>query len=317
MKKGIIVLLHFFLLATLLITAACSSETASTPTPAATQAKYPLTVVDMLGRSVQINQIPTHIVTAHPTATEMLYCIGGSAVGRDSSSKYPPEAQVLPTVGGAYNLNVESIAGLNPDLIIIEALIQQNIIESLQALGVPIIAVRAASLADIDQSLALVGNIVDRDEEATQAVDDIHSKIEAVQGNATGGKSVLILIADTNRIIYAAKPESYPGTIAALLNLSNPATGLPDSGPYSGFTLFTSEQALTSNPDVVFTISPAPPPAPRLSEMLPQIPGFNQMTAVKGGQVVELDPFLFLQAQGPRIADAAEEMLRLINEAAE
>jgi ABC-type hemin transport system substrate-binding protein len=51
--------------------------------------------------------------------------------------------------------------------------------------------------------------------------------------------------------------------------------------------------------------------------MLPQIPGFNQMTAVKGGQVVELDPMLFLQAQGPRIADAVEEMLRLINEAAE
>jgi ABC-type Fe3+-hydroxamate transport system substrate-binding protein len=99
--------------------------------------------------------------------------------------------------------------------------------------------------------------------------------------------------------------------------LSNPATGLPDSGPYSGFTLFTSEQALTSNPDVVFTITPSPEPAPRLSRLLSQLPGFKEMTAVKGEQVVELDPFLFLQAQGPRIADAAEEMLRLINEAAE
>jgi len=317
LKKGIIILLHLLLLSALLAAAACSSETVSTPTPTSAQTNYPLFVVDMLGRSVQISQHPTRIVTTHPTATEMLYCIGGSAVGRDSGSKYPAEAATLPTVGSAYKISVEAIAALNPDLIIIEALTQQNIIDSLQTLGVPIIAVRATSLDDIDQSLALVGNIVDRDEEAAQAVDDIHSKIEAVQGNATGGKSVLILIADTNRIIYAAKPESYPGTIAALLNLSNPATGLPDSGPYSGFTLFTSEQALTSNPDVVFTISPAPPPAPRLSEMLPQIPGFNQMTAVKGGQVVELDPFLFLQAQGPRIANAAEEMLRLINEAAE
>jgi iron complex transport system substrate-binding protein len=317
LKKGIIVLLHFFLLATLLITAACSSETASTPTPAATQAKYPLTVVDMLGRAVQINQIPTHIVTTHPTATETLYKVGGTAVGRDSGSKYPAEATTLPPVGSIYTISVEAIAVLNPDLIIIEALTQQNIIDSLQTLGVPIIAVRAASLADIDQSLALVGNIVDRDEAATQAVADIHSKIEAVQGNATGGKSVLILIADANRIIYAAKPESYPGTIVALLKLGNTATGLPESGPYPGFALFTAEQALTSNPDVVFTITPAPAPARRLSTLLPQIPGFNQIDAVKAGLVVELDPFLFLQAQGPRIADAAEEMLRLINEAAE
>jgi ABC-type hemin transport system substrate-binding protein len=50
--------------------------------------------------------------------------------------------------------------------------------------------------------------------------------------------------------------------------------------------------------------------------MLPQVPGFNQMGAVKAGRVVELDPVLFLQAQGPRIADAVEEMLRLMNEVA-
>ena len=317
MKKGIIILLHLLLLSALLAAAACSSETAVTPTPTSAQTNYPLSVVDMLERSVQISQSPTRIVTTHPTATETLYKVGGTAVGRDSGSKYPAEATTLPPVGSIYTISVEAIAALNPDLIIIEALTQQKIIDSLQALGVPIIAVRAASLADIDQSLALVGRVIDKDEAATQAVADIHSEIEAVQGNATGGKSVLILIADANRIIYAAKPESYPGSVAALLKLSNTATGLPESGPYPGFALFTAEQALNSNPDVVFTISPAPPPAPRLSEMLPQIPGFNQMTAVKGGQVVELDPFLFLQAQGPRIADAAEEMLRLINEAAE
>ncbi len=317
MKKGIIVVLHIFLLATLLITAACSSdETDSTPTPAATQANYPLTVVDLLGRSVQINQIPTHIVTTHPAATEMLYKVGGTAVGRDSGSKYPAEAATLPTVGSIYAINVEAIAALNPDLIIIEALTQQNIIDSLQALGVPIIAVRAASVEDIDLSLALVGNIVDRKEAATQAVFDIHSRIEAAQGNATGGKSVLILIADADRTVYAAKPESYPGTIAALLNLSNPAAGLPENGKYPGFTLFTAEQALASNPDVVFTITPAPAPAPRLSTLLPQFPGFKEMEAVKDGRVVELDPVLFLQAAGPRIADAVEEMLRLINEVA-
>jgi iron complex transport system substrate-binding protein len=218
-------------------------------------------------------------------------------------------------VGSAYKISVESIAALNPDLIIIEALNQQTIIDSLQTLGAPVIAIRAASLADIDQSLALLGNIIDKNEAATQAVADIHSDIEAVQGNATGNESVLILIADANRIVYAAKPESYPGTIAALLNLSNPAAGLPENF-LPGFTLFTAEQALASNPDVVFTITPAPAPAPRLSTLLPQFPGFKDMAAVKDGRVIELDPVLFLQAPGPRIADAMEEMLRLMSEIA-
>ena len=317
MKKGIIILLHLLLLSALLAAAACSSETASTPTPTSAQTNYPLSVVDMLGRSVQISQRPTRIVTTQPSATEMLYRIGGSAVGRDSSSKYPPEAQVLPTVGSAYNLNVESIAALKPDLILIEALTQAGVVGSLEKLGVPIVAVRASSLEDISQSLTLVGKITDTNAAAAQAIAEIQGRIETAQSNSSGGKNILILISDGLRNVYAAKPESYPGSVAALLKLGNTATGLPESGPYPGFALFTAEQALNSNPDVVFTISPAPPPAPKLSEMLPQIPGFNQMTAVKGGHVVELDPFLFLQAQGPRIADATEELLRLINEADE
>jgi len=314
MKNGITMLLYFVLLPALLIASACSSEVASAPTPTAAGTEYPVSVVDMLGRSVQVSQQPTRIVTTHPTATEMLYRVGGTAVGRDSSSKYPTEVQALPTVGSAYNISVEAVASLNPDLILVEALTQASVINSLEQIGVPVIALRAASVEDINEGLTLVGKAVDLNEAAAQAVADIEGRIEAAQGNFTGGKSVLILISDAQRNIYAAKPESYPGTVAALLGLSNPATGLPDSGPYPGFALFTSEQALVSNPDVVLAISPAPAPAPRLSTMLPQVPGFDQMAAVKDGRVAELDPFLFLQAQGPRIADAVEELVRILNE---
>jgi iron complex transport system substrate-binding protein len=314
MKKALPVLLSLFVLSALLISAACSSEPATTPAPTAAPARYPLMVIDMLGRSVQISQCPTNIVTTHPTATETLYRVGGMAIGVDSSSKYPAEVQSLPTVGSAYSVSTESIAALNPDLIIIEALTQAHIVSSLDKLGVPVIAVRAASLDDINQSLTLVGEVVDMEDEAAQAIAEIQDRIEAAQADVMVSLNVLIFISDTQRNIYAAKPESYPGTVAVLLGLGNPAAGMPDNGPYPGFTLFTSEQALTSDADIVFTITPAPPPAPRLSESLVQIPGFNQMAAVQAGQVVELAPMLFLQAQGPRIADAVEEMLRLIQE---
>jgi ABC-type Fe3+-hydroxamate transport system substrate-binding protein len=267
-----------------------------------------------LGRSVQITEKPVRIVTTHPTATEMLYRVGGTAVGCDASSVYPPDVQALPKVGSAYTISTEAISALSPDLILIESLTQANLVSALEPLGVPVVALRAASLDDIANGLTLVGEIIDDNDAATQAIVDMQDRIEAARGNCTGNKTALILISDAQRNIYAAKPESYPGSVAALINLGNPAAGLPDTGPYPGFALFTGEQALTSNPDIVFTISPAPPPAPRLSAVLLQTPGFNQMPAVKAGRVVELDPMLFLQAEGPRIADAVEEMLRLVNE---
>jgi ABC-type hemin transport system substrate-binding protein len=89
---------------------------------------------------------------------------------------------------------------------------------------------------------------------------------------------------------------------------------LEGPAPYPGFALFSPELAAQSNPgpDVVLTITPAPPPAPRLSAVLPMVPGFKTMPAVKGGRVVELDSVLFLQASGPRIADAVEALLTIM-----
>ncbi len=303
-----------------LMTTACSgtetTSTTTTTTPTGMHTSYPLTITDILERTVTLNQKPSRIVTVHPTATETLYRVGGIAIGRDTGSKYPPEAQSLPTIGGSYNPSAEAVAALNPDLIILEALTQATLLPTFEKLGVPVIAVRAASLDDIKQGLILVGQVIDMNEAAAQAITQIESRIEAAQNTTRAGRSVLIIIGDANRNIYAAKPDSYPGTLLDLLGQENLAEGLPESGPYPGFATYTGEQALTANPDAVFAISPAPAPAPKLSEMLPMVPGFNNMEIVKAGKVKELDPALFLQAQGPRIADAVEQLASYLNEVA-
>ena len=98
------------------------------------------------------------------------------------------------------------------------------------------------------------------------------------------------------------------------MNLSNVASDLSESGPYPGYALFSSEQAIKTNPDVILTISPAPEPAPRLSAMLPRIPGYAGLDAVANGRVSEVSVDLFLQAPGPRIVDAIEELAMIIGD---
>jgi iron complex transport system substrate-binding protein len=306
-------LLLLFVSVSILLSSGCSNEVA-TPASTDTSTSYPLTVTDILGRTVTLNQKPSNIITVHPTATETLYRVGGTAIGRDTASTYHPEAQSLPTIGGPYSPSAEAIAALNPDLIILEALSQTMLLPTFEQLGVPVIVVRAASLDDIEQGLTLMGQVIDMNEAAAQAITEIESRIEAAKNTTRTGRSVLIIISDAERNIYAAKPDSYPGTLLAMLGQDNPAEGLPDSGPYPGYTTYTGEQALTVNPDAVFAISPAPAPAPRLSEMLPMIPGFNNLDAVKEGKVKELAPALFLQAPGPRIADAVEQLVIYLNE---
>ena len=302
--------------------AACADEPAATPVPTAAPTAtpvptgYPMTVTDLLGRSVEIPVAPVRILPVSPTAQEMLYRIGGVAIGRVTSAAFPAETEGLPTVGSVYAPNVEAMMALGPDLFIIEALTQGHMVEMLQAAGAPIIAVRAASLEDVEESLRVVGEAIGRADEAAAAAGEIRASVEAAVASVTGEPSVLILISDADRNIYAAKPESYSGAVAAALGLKNLAAGLPDAGPFPGYSLLSVEQILANDPDFIFGITPAPAPVPRLTESLTRIPPLAGLSAIRGGRLAELTPDLFMIAPGPRFADAVEELAGLVNASA-
>ena len=283
-----------------------------TSTPEDMSGPYPLQIMDMLGRPVEIATKPVRIASISPTATEMLYVAGGTAIARDTSSMFPDEVLELPVLGGAYSPSFEAIAAQRPDLILMEALSQARFLGPLSQLGTPVVAVRAASLEDVTTGIRLLGQIIGNEEGAGQAAEEIAERVASAVEGRTGGESALVLISDADRNLYVAKPESYPGAITRVLQLSNPAAELPDSGTFPGFAQVSAEQLLTMDPDYLFTITPAPEPAPRLSAMLPRFPGFASLRAITSGQLHELDVVIFLRNQGPRIAEAVEAMAEIV-----
>ena len=271
-------------------------------------------LIDKLNREVEIDVGPVRVVSLSPTATEMIYKAGGSIIARDASSRYPEQIMNLPTVGSAYTPNFEAIIAQEPDLIVIEALTQARFMRDLSRFGIPIFAVRATSLEDISDGIESMGIIFNKEEEVNQVLIDMNKQIEEISEMVNYSGDILILISDADRNLYAAKPESYAGLVADILNLKNVAAGMDDSGPYPGYTSWAGETAMRTDPGYIFTINPAPPPAPRLSQTLPSIPGFNRLTAIREEKVKDLDPILFMQAPGPRIIDALLELVSKIEE---
>lgn len=291
-------------------TATPTAEATATP---ADGAAYPITVTDMMDRSVTIEAAPERIMATSPTTLEMLYAVGGTAVARESTSDYPPEAKDLPQVGRAYAPDFEGIVAQDPDLVIADAINQARFVSQFEGLGVPVLMVGADSFEDVVDGMRLVGEVLGLSDEAEAAIADLEAERDALLARVPDEDvTVLILISDAEQNIYAAKPESYPGSLAEMLGATNPTEGLPDSGPYPGYTLYSPEEAVQANPDMVLTLSPAPPPVPPLSEMLPSVPGYSSLDAVKEGRVYELSVKLFLQALGPRVVDALEEIAQLL-----
>ena len=289
-------------------------EPTATPIPEPTSANYPVKITDKLNQNINITNKPKKIVSISPTATEMIYKIGGEIIARDRASVYPLSVMKHPSIGSAYSPNMELIVEQSPDLVVMEALTQARFVGEFQKLGIPTIAIRAESLIDVTESINILGSALDLGENSEKAITEINQKIDSLKSLVNYTEEILILISDADRNVYAAKPESYAGAVAELFDLNNGAKGMEDMGPYPGYTLWTAEKAATSNPGFIFTISPAPEPAPKLSGMLPMIPGFNRLTAVTTGNVAELDPVLFMQAPGPRMAEAAELIESILNE---
>ena len=65
---------------------------------------------------------PARIVSTAPSITEVLYSLGlgNRVVGDTTFCRYPPEARNKPKVGTYLDPNLETIASLHPDLVIIQ-----------------------------------------------------------------------------------------------------------------------------------------------------------------------------------------------------
>ena len=272
---------------------------------------HSVSIIDALGQTLEFNSLPERIVTISPTATEMLYLVGGEAVGRDRASNFPEDAKLLPDVGSGYDPSIEALMAMRPDLVIVEALTQARFVPMLGKMGLTVMAVKIESVEDVVNNINAIGKVTGNQENASAAVTDIETRLEAA---GKIDKSVLIFISDADRNLYAAKPSSYTGLVASIAGMENKAEGLPDSGPFPGFSMMSPEAILMANPDVIVTITPAPKPAPRLSESIKQIPPFAGLKAIQTNMVFEGDLGLFLQSPGPRIVEAVEFLTKNLNQ---
>ena len=105
-------------------------EPTATPIPEPTSANYPVTITDKLNQNINITNKPKKIVSISPTATEMIYKIGGEVIARDRASIYPLSVMNLPSIGSAYSPNMELIVEQSPDLVVMEALTQARFVEN-------------------------------------------------------------------------------------------------------------------------------------------------------------------------------------------
>lgn len=291
-------------------TATASEIEAPTAESSVAGTEYPLIVTDMLGRSVTIDVAPSAVAALSPTTVEYVYAVDGISLTRSSSVTYPAEATSAVDIGPSYQPNLELVVAEGPDLIIADSVLQPQLMENLEGLGIPVLYAGAQSFDDVVAGLRLVGQVLDHSAEAEDLAGDLEVLLTHLQDVLPEEGPTVLILNGTPNDFYAAKPESYVGNLVDLLGGQNVAAGAPDVGRFPGYTQLSLEEILTSAPDVVLAITAGGDTT--ITESLSTNPAWSDVPAVQNGRVAEIDAEIFLQAPGPRVDQALERLATLL-----
>ena len=310
---------YSLLLALLLLAAACSggstattSATADTTTTTAAEttttedAGFPVTIEAANG-AVEIVEKPMAIISLSPTGTEMLFAIGAGeqVIAVDEFSNYPEEAPTTDLSG--YEPNVEAIAALNPDLVVVSDDLN-DIVAALTAIQVPVIHHPAAitledTYTQIEQLGVATGNLSD----AALLVASMQSDIEEMVESAGQIGAARTYYHELDGTLFSITSETFIGQVYGLVGLENIADAA--GGAESGYPQLSAEYIIDADPDLIFLADTKC--CGETPDTVAARPGWDQLTAVVEQSVIPLDDDI-ASRWGPRVVDLLAEIVEAV-----
>jgi iron complex transport system substrate-binding protein len=298
------------LLAALATVAACGTAgsdggttTAADTTTTTTESAFPVTIEADNG-AVTVEQLPEAIVSLSSTATEMLFAIGAGdqVVAVDDQSNFPEEAPMTDLSG--FTPNIEAILAHEPDLVVI-GYEPGELAASVEAAGVPVVFHDAAlTLDDTYRQIESLGVVTGHADEAAALNDSIESELDAIADETSDVPEGTTYYHELDNTFFTATSSTFFGQIYAMFGLENIADPADEDGSAFGYPQLSSEYIVSADPVLIFLADAL---YGESAETLAARPGWDVLTAVREGNVVELDSDI-ASRWGPRIVDFAKSV---------
>ena len=256
---------------------------------------------------------PRRIISLVPALTEMLFAIGAgsSLMAVSSFDAFPPEVKPLPRVGALLDPDTERILSMRPDLVLIYGS-QADLKGQLARAGIQAFEYRHGGLEHVTATMRELGAATGYQTDANRAADTIERNLAAVRARVRGRPRPRTLL------VFGREPLSLrnlyaSGGVGFLHDLVNLCGGTNVFGESERESVQVStEMLLARAPEVILElrVGGAPDMGRTRRELepwqrLPSVP------AVRTGRVHILYGD-HLVVPGPRIAQAAEEIARVL-----
>jgi iron complex transport system substrate-binding protein len=276
-----------------LVTAACGSDdttgdaASATTTSSVTEAAIP-------------SDVGLRVVSLSPTHTEMMFAIGAGdqLVAVDEFSDHPVEAQALPNDLSAFDNNVEAIAAYEPDLVLIGGDFN-GLGPQLDTLGIDWWDGPAATtIDDTYRQIEELGVATGHEAEAAALVSTMQADIDDIVANTPIPAEPLTIFHELDDTLFSLDSTTLFGELYSLLGLRNIADTV--EGDSGGYPQLSAEFVVSADPDIIFLADTKC--CGQSLDTVAARPGWADLTAVRSGDVVELDDDV-ASRWGPRIVE--------------
>jgi iron complex transport system substrate-binding protein len=289
----------------LVVRAACFVA-AGIASMAAAQANQ-VEATDDTGRRIVLAQPARRVVSLAPHITEQLFAIGAGdrIVGTTDYADYPPQAQRIERVARAHSVDLEHIALLAPDLIVVWGSgFPAATIEALKRLRVPVYVNEPGSLAGIAGSLERLGRLTAAPD-APAAAAQLRARIEALRARYAGRTPVRVFYQVWSPPLMTLSRRHVVSEAIELCGGRNVFADLAPLVPQ-----VSVEAVLAADPDLIATAESGAKPSGALDTWR----RYPTLRAVKNGQLVTLDADK-LNRHTPRIAEEIAVLCERIEDA--
>ena len=266
-------------------------------------------ITDGLGREVGVEVGAKRVISLAPRVTEIVYALGlGSrVVAVDNNTNYPVEAMDKPKVSGYKWLDIETILGLGPDLVI-GAHINKDDVTQLEERGLVVVILAPTSIQGVFDDTRLVGEIMGIEKTAEGLATALEDRVKAVTDKTLApgvAKPRTYLELDSFMGYYTYGPSTFGHELITLAGGENIAA--KEVGEYP---LLGDEFIIASDPEVI--IYQTGPWTMTTPEGIKARTGWANITALQEENMVPVDGDL-ISRPGPRIVDGLEEIAAAIH----
>lgn len=265
-------------------------------------------VTDEVGRTIRIPVNPNRIVSLAPSLTETVYALGAEdrLVGDTDYCDYPPEAQKKPKVGGVIDPNLEEIAALHPDLVLVtKGANRLETVRALDSFGISAYATDPHKVDEIITSTKKLADVLNVPAAGRAVAEDLQQRLATLHAelNALPPKRVLFVVW-TEPLISVGK-----GTFIADALCKAGAVSIIDSE--QEWPQVSMEEVARLQPEYLVFAAAHSDAGVHDFESLANLPGWRILNAVHNRQFAVISDAVIRPA--PRIVTAIEDLARQLH----